>query len=167
VEERPVIVGEVASAYGVKGWVKIHSHTEPPGNILRYAPWVLAGKDGAKEYKVLSGRVQGAFVLARLEGVDDRDQALKLKACQVMVSKDCFPPAEPGHYYWADLEGLRVVNLDGVELGAVAEMMATGANDVMVVAGERERLIPFVIGQFVKEIKLDEGVMLVDWDADF
>lgn len=166
-DERQVIVGEVADAYGVKGWVKIHSHTEPPGNILDYAPWLLAGKDGTKEYKVLSGRTHGPFVVARLEGLDDRDQALKLKASKIMVPKDRFPPAEPGHYYWADLEGLRIVNLDGVELGMVADMMATGANDVIVARGERERLIPFVIGQFVKDINLAEGTMLVDWDADF
>ena len=166
-DERHVIVGEVADAYGVKGWVKIHSHTEPPRNILGYAPWRLAGQDGEKEYKVLAGRMHGAFVVAQLEGVDDRDQALKLRTRKIMVPKDRFPPAEPGRYYWADLEGLRVVNLEGVEFGTVVDMLATGANDVIVALGERERLIPFVLGQFVKEIKLEEGTILVDWDADF
>ena len=166
-EERQVIVGEVADAFGVKGWVKIHSHTEPPANILRYTPWTLAGKDGTKEYNVVSGRTHGTFVVARLEGLDDRDQALKLRTSKIMVPKERFPPAEPGHYYWADLEGLRIINLEGADLGTVVDMMATGANDVIVARGERERLIPFVIGPFVKEIKLSEGTMLVDWDADF
>jgi 16S rRNA processing protein RimM len=167
VEDRLVIVGEIADAFGVKGWVKIYSHTESPRNILRYTPWLLAGKDGIKECKVIASRMHGSFAIAQLEGVDDRDQALKLRACKIMVAKDRFPPAELGHYYWADLEGLRVINLAGVDLGIVAEMMATGANDVMITQGERERLIPFVIGTFVKEIKLDEGIILVDWDADF
>jgi 16S rRNA processing protein RimM len=84
-----------------------------------------------------------------------------------MVPRDKFPPAEPGHYYWVDLVGLRVRNLDGMDFGTIAEMMATGANDVIVAKGGRERLIPFVIGQFVKEINLDDGLMLVDWDAEF
>jgi 16S rRNA processing protein RimM len=99
--------------------------------------------------------------------VDDRDKALKLKSSKITVPRDRFPPLESGQYYWADLVGLEVSNLDGAELGTIAEMLATGANDVIVAKAERERLIPFVMGQFVKEIKLDEGKMLVDWDVDF
>lgn len=162
-----VIVGEIAGAFGVRGWVKVHSHTDKPDKILDYAPWLLVGTGGEKEYLVVSGHMHGAAVVAKLEGVDDRDQATKLRASKIMVPRDRFPPAEPGHYYWADLLGLRVRNLEGIDFGTVTEMMATGANDVVVAKAERERLIPFVIGQFVKEIKLDEGTMLVDWDADF
>ncbi len=166
-EAKLVIVGEVAGAYGIKGWVKIHSHTDPPRNILDYAPWLLAGENSEQEYKVLSGRMHGDFIVAHLEGVDDRDQALKLRASKILVPKDRFPPAEPGQYYWADLVGLRVSNLEGVDFGVVTEMLATGANDVVVAKGERERLIPFVTGQFIKDINLAEGRMLVDWDAEF
>ncbi len=162
-----LIVGEVAGAFGVKGWVKIYSHTEPPQNILDYGPWLLNGQDGSKEYKVLSGRVNRSFVIASLEGVDDRDKALKLKACKISVPRDSLPPLEPGHYYWADLLGLRVENLDGAELGTIINMMSTGANDVIVAKAGHERLIPFVMGRFVKEVNLAEGKMLVDWDSDF
>lgn len=161
--EHQVAAGEIVSAFGVKGWVKVHSHTDPPDNILDYGPWLIAGK----EYKILSGRLHGSAVVAHLEGVDDRDQALKLRSNKILVSRSKFPSAEPGHYYWADLVGLRVKNLDGADFGNIVEMLATGANDVVIAKGDRERLIPFVIGQFVKEINLDEGVMLVDWDADF
>jgi 16S rRNA processing protein RimM len=164
---RLVIVGEIAAAFGVKGWVKIHSHTDPLDNILDYSPWLVAGREGLKEYKVLSGHLHGSSIIAQLESVDDRDQALKLRSSKIMVPREKFPPAEPDHYYWVDLVGLRVKNLDSVEFGTVEEMMATGANDVIVVKGDRERLIPFVIGQFVKEINLDDGFMLVDWDAGF
>ncbi len=164
---KQVIVGEIAGAFGVKGWVKIHSHTTPPDNILAYSPWLLEGKDGTKEYKVLSGRMHGPSVIAQLEGVDDRDLALRLRSSKIWVPRDRFLPAEDGHYYWVDLVGLRVRNTAGVDLGKVAEMMATGANDVIVAQGERERLIPFVIGQFVREINLGEGFMIVDWDPDF
>lgn len=161
------MVGEVAGAFGVNGWIKIHSHTDPPDNILDYSPWLLADEAGSKEYEVVAGRMQGRAVVVRLNGIDDRDQATSLRSRKILVSRDRFPPPEPGHYYWMDLVGLKVENCSGVVLGTIAEMMATGANDVMVVRGDRERLVPFVIGEFVKEVKLDEGVLTVDWDPDF
>jgi len=162
-----IIVGEVADAFGVQGWVKVYSHTVPPKNILDYSPWLLAGVDGTKEYKMLSGRIHGQYIVAHLEGVDDRDKALKLKTNKISVPRESFPPVEAGSFYWVDLVGLRITNLQGIDLGIVDEMMATGANDVIVAKADRERLIPFVMGQFVKEVNLDEGRMLVDWDADF
>jgi 16S rRNA processing protein RimM len=166
-EARPIIVGEIAGAYGVKGWVKIHSFTKPPRNILDYAPWLLVSDSGQQEYKVLAGKPQGQTIIAQLENIEDRDQALMLRSYKIMVPKDRFPPAEPGHYYWADLVGLKVRNLDAVDFGTVVDMLETGANDVVVAQGERERLIPFVIGPYIKDINLTEGTMLVDWDAEF
>lgn len=162
-----VVVGEVAGAYGVKGWVKIHSHTEPRENILDYSPWRLGDGGESREYQVLAGRRHGLAVVARLEGIETREQATSLRHLKILVSRERFPPLPPGHYYWADLVGLKVQTCSGVELGPVAEMMATGANDVMAVRGECERLIPFVIGEYVKEVKLDEGLVIVDWDPDF
>jgi 16S rRNA processing protein RimM len=164
---RQVVVGKIAGAYGVKGWVKIHSHTEPRENILDYAPWRLGDECESKEYQVVAGRRHGLAVVARLEGIDTREQAASLRHLKILVSRDRFPPLQPGQYYWADLVGLKVRTCSGVELGAVAEMMATGANDVMVVKGERERLIPFVIDEYVKEVSLDESLLIVDWDPDF
>ncbi|HUL13157.1 MAG TPA: ribosome maturation factor RimM [Methylococcaceae bacterium] len=165
---RRVVVGEIAGAYGVKGWVKIHSYTEPAENILDYSPWRLAGdKCESREYKVIAGRRHGQAVVARLEGVETRDQAVGLRFQKISVSRDQFPQLERGCYYWVDLIGLKVLTCSGVEFGTVAEMMATGANDVMVVRGERERLVPFVLDEYVKEVRLDEGIMIVDWDPDF
>lgn len=162
---RHIVVGEVAGAYGVKGWVRIHSHTEPPENILSYSPWRL--DDDSREYEVLAGRRHGQDVVARLDGIETRDQATGLRFRKVLVSRDCFPPPEPGHYYWVDLVGLNVRTCSGIELGTVADMMATGANDVMVVRGEREHLVPFIVDEYVKEVRLSEGVLVVDWDPDF
>lgn len=160
-----VIVGEIAGAYGVKGWVKIYSHTDPVENILNYAPWRLDGDQ--HDIKLIDGRLHGRTVIAKLEGVDTRDQAQALRLKKIWVDKERFATLEPGQYYWADLIGLKVFNCDGQEFGQVSEMLATGANDVIVVKGERERLIPFVMGLYVKEVKLDEGFLRVDWDADF
>ena len=161
-----ITVGEIAGAFGIKGWVKIFSHTDPIQNILDYGPWLLTDLDGTKEYNVLSGRVHGNYVIACLEGIDDRDKAQKLKSSKISVPRDRFPRLESG-YYWADLIGLQVTNIDGVGFGTIEQMLSTGANDVIVAKAERERLIPFVMGTFVKEINLGEGKMLVDWDADF
>ena len=162
-----VIVGEVAGAFGIKGWVKIFSHTDPQINILDYSPWMLTDSNGSREYKVLSGSAHVNCIVARLEGIDDRDQALKLKSSKITVPRDRFPPLESGQYYWADLIGLKVINVEGVGLGIIVEMKTTGANDVIVAKAERERLIPFVMDRFVKEVNLIEGKMLVDWDAEF
>ncbi|QSA97149.1 ribosome maturation factor RimM [Methylococcus sp. EFPC2] len=164
---RLVVVGEIAGAHGVKGWVKIHSFTEPRDAILDYVPWVLDTNGVTRECKVLAARAEGPSVLARLEQIEDRDQAAKLRFSKILAPRDRFPVPEPGHYYWADLIGLQVKTVDGQALGIVTDMMATGANDVMVVKGERERLVPFVTGEYVKEVHIDEGYLIVDWDPEF
>lgn len=165
--QRLVVVGEVSGAHGVKGWVKIHSYTEPHDSILEYIPWVLDTKGVTRECKVLAARVQGRSILAQLDQVNDRDQAASLRFSKILVPRERFPKLEPGHYYWFDLVGLQVRTPEGLSLGTVDDMMSTGANDVMIVKGDRERLIPFVMGQYVKEVHLDEAYLIVDWDPDF
>ena len=118
-----ITVGEIAGAFGIKGWVKIFSHTDPIQNILDYGPWLLTNLDGTKEFKVLSGRIHGNYVIALLEGVEDRDKAQKLKSSKISVPRDSFPRLESG-YYWADLIGLQVTNLDGVGLGNIEQMLS-------------------------------------------
>jgi 16S rRNA processing protein RimM len=164
---RRIVVGEIAGAHGIKGWVKIHSHTQPPAAILDYAPWFLADGESERECKALAGRPQGRAVVARLEGIEDRDAAIALRFQKILVPRACFPPPEPGHYYWFDLVGLDIFNVEGASLGKLAEMMETGANDVMIARGERERLIPFVMGEYVKAVDLEKGVLIVDWDPEF
>lgn len=165
---RQVIVGEILGAFGVRGWIKIKSHTHPPENILKYSPWRIAGNGGSKDYKLVEGKRHGEdAVIARLDGISDRDQALLLQRHTIAVSRESFSPPGPGEYYWADLIGLEVRTLGGAVLGKVVGMMETGANDVMEVRGDRERLIPFVVGAFVKEVRIDEGWLSVDWDPDF
>jgi len=164
---RRIVAGEIASAFGVRGWLKVRSYTDPPDNILGYSPWLLGDGSAQKEYKVVCGRRHGNSVVARLEGVDAREQALQLSGLSISVDRDRFEPAKPGEYYWADLIGLEVRTTSGVGLGAVTGLMETGANDVLVVRRERERLIPFVVGEFIKDVDLDAGVLIVDWDPDF
>ncbi|CAL1238979.1 Ribosome maturation factor RimM [Candidatus Methylocalor cossyra] len=159
--------GEIVGAFGVRGWVKVQSHTQPPANILGYSPWYLTGARQGRAYKVLEGKPHGALVIARLDGITDRNAAASLRGSVVEVPREALPPLGPGEFYWADLVGLKVLTLGGSELGRVSAMFETGANDVMVVEGERERLIPFVLGEFVKDVRLEQGLVIVDWDPDF
>lgn len=160
--------GEISGVFGVKGWVKIYSFTEPRENILRYSPWFLQKNNQIKEIKVTGGQRQGNNVVAELEGIVDRDAALALIGAKILIRKEQLPKPKPGEYYWADLVGLQVKTEAGVLLGEVDHLLETGANDVLVVRdGETERLIPFLQQQTVLQIDLDAGLMVVDWDPDF
>ena len=165
--QRRVILGKVGGLYGVRGWVKLWSFTDPVENLLDY-PDLELGRDGRWErVRLVEGRRQGEALVARFDECTDRDQAALLVGAELAVTRDRLPAPGQGEFYWADLVGLQVVTTGGVELGRVDHMMATGANDVMVVAGDRERLLPFVPGQFVTEVDLAGGRIVVDWDPEF
>lgn len=159
-------MGRIAAPFGVKGWVKVQTFTQHAGNLKDYPLWQLGSDSRWRSFRVESVRVQGDGLVAKLESVDDRDAAIALRNSQIAVPRDSFPPADAGTYYWADLLGLSVINAKGERLGAVSRLMETGANDVMVVEGERERLLPFVAG-VVKEVDLAAGVIRVDWGLDY
>lgn len=162
-----VVVGKITGVYGVKGWLKLYSHTEPPENIFSYSPWLINLGGAWRPVKVLEHRAHGKGIVVHLEAYDDRDLSQKLVGTEIAIMREQLPPAAPGEYYWADLIGLKVVTQSGVELGCVEQLLETGANDVLVVSGDRERLIPFVIDEFVKQIDLKQGIIRVDWDPEF
>jgi 16S rRNA processing protein RimM len=162
-----IILGRISGLFGVRGWVKIYSHTSPREGILGYKTWFLKRNGGWQEQKLAAGHAQGKGVVAKLAGFDDRDQAAGLVGLDIGVRRAQLPKLGPGEFYWTDLEGLRVENLEGADLGVVSHLFETGANDVMVVKGERERLIPYTRGEAVKEVDLQAGRILVDWDPDF
>ena len=163
-----VVVGRINGLHGVRGWVKVFSHTQPRSNILNYRTWYLLRGGEWVATDLLDGRLQGKGIVARLKGYDDRDQAVVLLGVDVAIDREQMPKTEPGEYYWAELVGLKVINTEGIELGVVEQLLETGANDVLVVRdGEVERLIPYLPWQFVVEVLLDEGGIKVDWDPDF
>lgn len=159
-------MGRILAPYGVRGWIKVRPQTESTDGLLGYRTWWLGKQGEWNSYQLLEGRVHGTDVVARLEGVADRDLAAQLRGCEVAVPRSELPPAPEGEYYWADLIGLEVVNREGVRLGQVAEVFATGANDVLVVRGERERLIPFVEAVVV-DVDLEGALLTLDWGADY
>lgn len=162
--DRRISVGRVVGLFGIGGWVKVHSYTRPRQAILGYRPWQVEIAGAWRELDVAEGRLQGRGLVARMHGYHDRDAAAALVGAPVSIWISQLPAAGEREYYWAELEGLRVVNLAGEELGRVSHLFETGANDVLVVRGERERLIPFG-RSVVQRVDLDAGVIRVDWDA--
>lgn len=161
-------VGKVHGAFGVRGEVKLESFTEPRSAIFRYQPWVLRDARGIeRECEGAKGRETPKGVVATLPGVEDRDGAEATRGLEIFVPREALPPPKPGEYYWVDLEGLRVRNVDGVDFGVVSHLFSTGANDVLVAQGERERMIPFVLPDYIVSIDFDAALVTVDWDAEF
>jgi 16S rRNA processing protein RimM len=166
--DKPIIVGKVSGVHGVKGWIKLFSWTQPRDNIVSYDPLWIELKPGQwQAQKVLQARPQGRTIVAQFEGLDDRDQAAGLIGKRVAIKPEQLPELEEG-WYWSELIGLQVVNQAGVELGTVASMQETGANDVLVIGqGAEAVLIPFVTGPIVKQVDVDAGTILVDWDPEY
>ena len=163
-----ILVGRFHGAFGVKGEVKLESFTDPPERIFRYQPWTLRDAQGRERAcEGARGRATNKGVVATVPDIADRDAADALRGTEVRVARSTLPPPAPGEYYWVDLEGLRVVNLEGVSFGTVSHLFSTGANDVLVAQGDRERMIPFVEPDYIKAVDFDAGVVTVDWDADF
>ena len=173
-----LIVGRISGVYGVKGWIKVHSDTDPREGIADYNPWYIKqgghGKDEWHQVRIENGRRQAKTVIAKLEGVDDRDAAMQLTGALIAITPEQLQALNENEFYWRDLIGLRVINREGIELGTVQSLMETGANDVLVVRsgkstepGGREHLVPWTPGQAVLEVDLERGQILVDWDEDF
>ena len=165
-DDELICVGHVLGAQGLKGWIRIFSKTSPRENIVKYSPWLIEQGNQLKTAAV-KGRLQGKNVLAKLEGIDDRTQAEALTGCQLFIRRQQLPWLEAGEYYWSDLIGLTVETLQAEPLGVVSEMLETGADDVMVLQGERERLIPFVMDEIVREVDLGKRRLVVDWSPDY
>ena len=169
--QRKVIVGRVSGVFGVSGWVKVFSYTEPREMIVSFGNWFIGSDKSWQPYEVAKGKRHGKGVIVQVSGIDDRDRAAELVGSDIAVDRETFPASEKGKYYWIDLIGLSVATVDGCDLGKVASLMETGANDVLVVEGaaegQRQRLIPFVIGEVVTDVDLDGGRIVVNWDPDF
>lgn len=159
-------MGHVGVPFGVRGWVKVHAHTQLSDSLLDYPVWWLGLNGQWRECEVLGCEEHTKTLVAHLAGSNDREAAIALRGSEIAVPRKSLPPPAENEYYWADLIGLKVVNVEQQELGRVAELLETGANDVLVVQGERERLIPFV-AQVVLEVDLLVGTIRVDWGLDY
>lgn len=159
-------MGRVAAPHGIKGWIKVQPFTEETAGLLAYTEWWLGSGDTWAPHRVLEAAVHGVTVLAKLEGCDDRSAAFSLKGEQVGVPRNCLPDNREGEYYWSDLLGLNVLNRRGEQLGRVARLMETGANQVLVLEGEREVLVPFV-ENVILSVDLEGKRIVADWEPDY
>jgi len=144
----------------------VHSYTEPRDNIARFGVWTLRLNGGERLFEVAEGQGHGGNVVAKLHGIDDPEQAREWVGAEIVVERERLPKAGADEFYWTDLEGLEVRTTAGIALGRVDHLLATGANDVLVVRGAAERLIPFVVGAVVKQVDLAAGRIVVDWSPD-
>lgn len=159
-------MGRITAPFGIKGWVKLRPFTAAPENLLAYTRWWIGNEASWQECRIEQAQVQSASVVAKLAGCDDRDAAMLYRGREIAVARAALPEPDENEFYWADLIGLTVVNVDGFSFGAVSEVLETGANDVLVVQGERERLIPFT-EQVVKHVDMIGRVIRVDWGVDY
>lgn len=165
--DKLVVMGRVSAPFGINGWIKLKPFTAKARNLLDYPQWWVGRPHDWRLYVVSIGREQGSSLVAKLEGCDDRDAAALMRGMQVAVARDALPRPGANEFYWADLLGLRVENVEQQDLGVVTRVVETGANEVLVVVkGAVERLIPF-IAEVIREVDPASGVIRVDWGADY
>jgi len=168
---RRVTLGRIAGVFGVQGWLKVRSYSDPQRNLLRYKRWHLKSP-GDREVRLLQGREHTGGLVVQLadadgKAIEDRDVAATLTGSEIEVPRSELPKLKRGEYYWTDLVGLQVANVDGVELGKVEYVTNNGAQAVLALGGEPERLIPFVIGPIVQSVDLKAGRIIVEWSPDW
>lgn len=171
--EELTILGKITTAFGVKGWVKVYSYTDPITNILDYPTWQVCVNGQWKKFKVENSQLQTKGLAVALAGINDRDAALALGQSDIAVFTSELPELDEDEHYWFQLEGLNVVNTQDELLGQVKELLESGGgNQVLVVKAcegsidQQERLIPYV-SAIVLEVDLEQQRILVDWQADF
>jgi 16S rRNA processing protein RimM len=159
-------MGRILGPFGIQGWVKLKTFTESPDGLAGHPSWWVRTKSGWRSAVLEEFKVRPAAVSAKLQGVDDRNAAELLQGFDVAVTREELGEAKEGEFYWVDLVGLDVVNLQGEALGQVDELLRAGGSDVLVVRGERERLIPFIV-DYVKSVDRKAGRITVDWEAGY
>lgn len=169
-----VVVGQLGAVYGVKGWIKVQSYTDDPEAIFEYSPWQIIKQGKTQAVQVEEWRRHNKGLIAKLAGVEDRDQAHVFTGAEIIIDAEQLPELPEDEFYWRDLIGMAVVNTDGYNMGVVDQIMATASNDVMVVKansndafGRSERLIPFIQSQYVQEVDKENKRIVVDWPSDF
>jgi 16S rRNA processing protein RimM len=164
--ERIVVLGRIAGTFGVQGWVKINSYTDPPDNLLDYEELLIGGPGRWTKVELEAGRVTGKGVLGKLKGLETPEDARTRVGEELGVRRSDMPPPAPGEYYWSDLEGLDAESTNGERLGRVDHFRSTPAGTMIVIRGERELWVPFVKDRVAK-VDLAGGRIVLDWSADW
>lgn len=188
-----VILGKINAHHGIKGWLKIYSYTDPKQNILTYKKVLLIkgfiadnltdnstlniSENIWKQVELDNGRIQGKGIVAHFKTYDSRESSEELIACSIVIARTELKLLPANEYYWVDLIDLAVINKEGIHLGKVVKIMPTAANDVLIIQNnqaddtvpglQKEYLVPYIMGQYVLSVDLEQGSIQVDWDIDF
>ena len=164
--EKKLLVGKINGFFGLQGWVKVFSYTEPRVNILSYTPWSIDVDGELKKIEIKTGREQSKTIIANIKGIDTREESQKLIGKDIYIDKEQLPKLKKGEYYWHELIGFEVFNQDKEKFGLVDYFVETGSNNVLVVKGKKERWIPY-IKPYLVSVDSFNKVIFVDWDKDF
>jgi 16S rRNA processing protein RimM len=159
-----IVIGRFGSTHGIHGWIKIRAYTEFGASILDYLPWYLHRNNTFTPIQLESGKVQGNIIMAKLTGIDTPEEARLLTGASIAILRSQLPGLSENEYYWSDLVGLNVINQRGEHLGKVIYLMETGSNDVLVIKGEKELAIPYLMGTVITRIDLAKQEIHVDWE---
>ncbi|MGB5306099.1 MAG: ribosome maturation factor RimM [Gammaproteobacteria bacterium] len=163
----PLVMGRIAGPFGVKGWLRVTPFTETPDSLLEYSNWYLRRQGAWQPVEIIDGRRHGKGLVIQIAACTDRDAALEMTGTDIGVYREQLPETGTDEYYWNDLLGLRVINGAGAVLGTVDHLIETGANDVLVIKGEQEYLVPYIRPQVIKSVDLEAREIRVDWDPDY
>jgi len=173
-QSEKIVVGKFGATYGIRGWLKVFSYTDNAESIFSYSPWYVKQKGEWVEYNIESWKRHNKGLVAKLNGLDIREDANLLTNFEIAIDPGSLPELSEDEFYWRELFGMQVVTLNGYNLGEVIDIMETGSNDVLVVKanlkdafGQKERLIPFLEEQVIKNIDREAQRIEVDWDPGF
>lgn len=162
----PIVVGRFGKAFGVLGWIKVISFTTPRENILKFKPWLIQKDHLWEEIDFEKGKKHVDSIIVKLPNYNSPEKVRQLTNAKIGVWRKQLPKLKKDEYYWDDLIGLKVINQQGIDLGMVQSLIATGSNDVLVVIGKRRCLIPY-ISHVINKVDLARKIILVDWAEEF
>ena len=164
--DKKINIGKIIGLHGIKGWLKILSFTSPPENIFNYQSLIISNEDIEEIFHIENSRKQGKKILIKLDGIDDRTSAESLQQARIHILRADLPELSENTYYWEDLLGFNVFNQNNIKLGLVDSFIETGSNDVLIVKDEMKKniLIPFLINKTIKEVDLENKLIIVDWE---
>ena len=164
-QDSKVILGKIVGHFGVRGWLKIFSYTNPREQITKYQEIKIDNDNLKSDFKLEDWKIHGKQILLKIKKFDNRNDVEIFIDNQLIIDRKNLPELTEGQYYWNDLEGMEVQEIDGKKIGKVSHMIETGSNDVMVMENNKD-LIPFIFGEVVKKVDLEKNLIEVDWNWD-
>jgi len=161
-----VILGRFGAAHGVRGWLYLISFTDPIDSIFEHTKWLVEHRGQWETLHLETGKRHGKGLVVKIKEIDDRELAREYTNDEIAIPRDNLPTLSEDEHYWEELVGAKVLTENGITLGVVKELLATGSNDVLVVTGKRQRLIPYTNDVIIKIDKTKKEIT-VNWDPEF